>query len=1211
MARPERVLDPTAGPVQEFAAALRELRRAAGNPGYRALAARTGYSPSTLSDAAGGRRLPGLAVVRSLVEACAGDAGEWEQRWRRTAATVAAQSATGADDGDRPPYLGLASFQVADADRYFGREALVAALARRAADNGLLAVVGDSGSGKSSLVRAGLVPALSGPADPPALVITPGERPMDEHRARLADPPRVVAVDQFEEVFTVCRDGSQRRDFIDALLAAADRPDVVVLLALRPDFYGHCAAHERLAAALAGATAPLGPMSDEELARAITAPARRAGVAVERALIATLLADAAGQAGALPLISHAMLETWRHRQGSQLTLAAYEATGGLTGAVARTAEQEYAALDDTERLAARDLLIRLTALGEGTADTRRRVYVGELDRPGTAAVVERFARARLLVVGEDTVEVAHEALIGTWPRLRTWLTEDRDALRLHRRLTDAATVWDGLGREPGDLYRGTRLTEALEWVDRAGGAALNAVEREFLRASAAAAAAEAAAATRRARQVRRLNVGLAALLVLALLGTVAAIWQWRRAIRERQDALSRQLAAEAMALVRADAPEALRLAAAAHRAADTPEARGALLSLAGYRPYSGKLDHHEVIKDVALSPDGNLLAVAGQDGILGLWHVPERREIARLTGHHKAIRTLDFHPAGRYVASGGADGTVRIWDAADPAAPARLLRPGGAPLNAVEFSPDGSRLAGITTDGAALVWRVADGAPAAGFRVAAGDRSDVHFHPRGDRLAVAEGNGRVAVRDLRTGRAVWSAPPPEDAQERVRFDPTGTLLASSGGLGTITLRDAATGAVRRTIRGHVSLVRAIVFNPRSPEELISGDATGVVYVWNVHTGNRMHELVGNTAIPYGLTISADGGTIASGGRDRSALLWHRGELPMQGPEGEIGNLTLSPDGRTLAATDPPQVSGPVTVQETLLWDTATRAVRATDHADVSRPPRAPARPAPIAVPPQPVLTWYQRQAHVWDGGSGKRVRTFGGFPDRQFTGTLDAAAGLLAIGGADRQIRLFDIGTGALVATTSAQPDTVFGLRFTADGRRLVSVAANGVITVLDPRADAVVRTIANGARAVDVAIRADGAEVAIGEDSGDISIWSVRTGERVRRLTGHAGPIDALAYSPDGRTLASGSHDMTLGLWDLRSGARLATLRGHRAAVTTAVWSPDGRTLYTGGADAVVIPWLTDVAAASRRVCATLLRNFPDHPADDCRRSDRVDARR
>jgi class 3 adenylate cyclase len=410
------------------------------------------------------------------------------------------------------PYMGLRSFEAADSGLYFGRDEVIGALLGRLATNRLLSVVGASGSGKSSLVRAGLVPrlrdgALPGSRDWEVLLITPGAHPLAELASRLgalaglsaasilrdleadvrtfdltvrqalADRPesaRVLLVaDQFEELFTLCRDEAERQRFIDALLTAIGIPGgrTMAILAMRADFYGEAARYPGLAEALEVSHALLGPMSQDDLLAAIERPAAATGLRVEPGLSERILRDVGDEPGGLPLLSHALLETWKRRDGRTLTAAGYAAAGGVRGAIAQTAETVYGALSAADQAIARNLFVRLTELGEGTEDTRRRVAFSEVVPEGATGeavrdVITRLADARLLTTSADSVEVAHEALIREWPRLRLWLDDDREGLRLMRHLTESAQAWERLGRDPGELYRGARLTAALEWVDR-------------------------------------------------------------------------------------------------------------------------------------------------------------------------------------------------------------------------------------------------------------------------------------------------------------------------------------------------------------------------------------------------------------------------------------------------------------------------------------------------------------------------------------------------------------------------------------------------------------------------------------------------------------------------------------------------------------------------------------------------------------------------
>jgi hypothetical protein len=356
----------------------------------------------------------------------------------------------------------------------------------------LLGVIGPSGSGKSSAVRAGLLPALAAGVLPGSerwerVVLRPGDQPLVALREaagpQLAEPEGhlVLVVDQFEEVFTACRDESQRRAFVDAIVGAADR-HVLVIVALRADFYGACTAYRGLAQALGRSQILVGPMRPDELERAIGGPAARAGLTIEPELAARLVAETTGRIGGLPLLSTALRELWRERSGNRLTLHAYERTGGVQGAVARLAETAYAQLGPEEAVTAHNMLLRLAGAGEAETAVRRRVPLSELDLESSGAARRALAvmtEHRLLTTGDGSVEVAHEALLREWPRLQRWLEQDADARRLHRHLTSAARDWEAGKRDPSELYRGARLETALAFAAKRPDA-LNRLERELL-----------------------------------------------------------------------------------------------------------------------------------------------------------------------------------------------------------------------------------------------------------------------------------------------------------------------------------------------------------------------------------------------------------------------------------------------------------------------------------------------------------------------------------------------------------------------------------------------------------------------------------------------------------------------------------------------------------------------------------------------------------
>jgi transcriptional regulator with XRE-family HTH domain len=472
VARRERPLDAADSALGRFAAGLRELREHVGSPTYRELAERSGYSVAALSKAASGRKLPSLAVTLAYVRACGGDADGWREQWRAVSAELAD---AGAEDAPADaPYVGLAPFQAEDADRFYGREAVVDELVDLVRERRFTGVFGASGAGKSSVLRAGLLARTTGPS----VLFTPGARPMDAFVIPGGDP--LVVVDQFEELFTLCEDEAERARFVEALVAAATEGRARVVIGVRADFLGRCGRYPELVSALRGGQLLLGAMGVEELRQVIMRPAAAAGCMVEAALVSRLVADAAGQSVVLPLVSHALLETWRRRGGATLTLAGYEAVGGIEHAIARTAEQVYAGFTETERTVARRVFLRLVAFPDGAEPARRRVRREELE---SGAVLDRLTQARLLTVDADTVEFTHEALLRCWPRLREWIVEDRQGLRVHRMLTEAAQSWEAHECDPGALYRGARLAVAREW---SASAVLTTGDRRFLEASLAA-----------------------------------------------------------------------------------------------------------------------------------------------------------------------------------------------------------------------------------------------------------------------------------------------------------------------------------------------------------------------------------------------------------------------------------------------------------------------------------------------------------------------------------------------------------------------------------------------------------------------------------------------------------------------------------------------------------------------------------------------------
>jgi WD40 repeat protein len=577
------------------------------------------------------------------------------------------------------PWRGLASYAVEDARWFAGRERLVAELVARLAGSRLLALVGASGSGKSSALQAGLLAALATDVLPGSggwrvVSLRPGAHPLRELARRSLGPTgrddvadllthlvtasgehegrTVVVVDQFEEVWTVCTSETERTQFLDTLadLAADPRSSVCVVLAVRADFMGELADHDTLRALIGDGTVLVGPMTPAEVRRAVERPAASARLLLDDGLADTVVSDAGDEPGLLPLLSTAMAQLWERRDGQALTYAAYVGLGGLSGAIATVAEETYAGLSEDEQATTRLLLLRLAGPGDGAGVTRRRVPLREVEslpHSGIRQVLEELAAARLLTVSDGHVEVAHEALFREWPRLRTWLIEDAAGRAVQRRLAVAAAEWDADGREASGLWGGTRLASGLE-VAEAKPDELTPVEHEFLAAGRDVLGAEQRAAERRAaaaaRQNRRLRWLVAGIGVVLVAALVAGLMAWR----SQQEAQAASLSAEAKRLAASalniEYPDVALLAAVeATRLEQSPETYGALLTLLARQP---EVVHRMRVEDrfmrIAVTPDGRTVflgevaprarAVDAESGRL-LWSIemPEQGQVGNLT----------------------------------------------------------------------------------------------------------------------------------------------------------------------------------------------------------------------------------------------------------------------------------------------------------------------------------------------------------------------------------------------------------------------------------------------------------------------------------------------------------------------------------------------------------------------------------------------------
>jgi len=1105
------------------------------------------------------------------------------------------------------PYRGLEAFELEHAANYFGRQTMVAKLVAKLDETNFVAVVGPSGSGKSSLVRAGLMTALNVQGQLPGsrhwqiVVIRPFDDPLRSlaqmlvdqltadltpikrieeirtlatslHRATLpiADvlaalrqkpgyPARlVVIIDQFEETFTLCGDDSVRRSFLNTLLAASETSWVTIVFTLRADFYGHILAEERFGKRVDAGLVNVLPMTIGERRTAIEQPALAAGRRFEEGLVARILDDVEHEAGQLPLLEFALTELWeRQTPAGVLTHAAYEAIGEVAGAIAKRADQTLKGLKQDEQQMVRRIftrLVRVTQPEENAEDTKRRIALYELE-PVFQPLVQKLADARLLVTGRDeqsgaeTIEVAHEALIRKWQELQSWLNSDRAFLLWRQRLRTMVSGWLASGKEEEALLRGVQLNESEGWSS-ARSHDLSEQERAYIAASRIAVDREAQAAEeRRQRELRLIEARAEAERQRAETQAQAATALRRRALW-LVGALAVALLAAGVAFWFYDqSSRALTNETAARQAEanarQTEEAVSAALLV-------------EVATRTAAeaSEAAQRSAAEQQSRLAQARYLANQAAFYRKTDPQLALLLAREAVSSTY----GADGYTTIEA---NAALRGLLQPTYQPrsiLNAhadsvlaVTFSPDGQTLASGSADNSIILWEVSSGQPITTLNAHTDNVLAVAFSPDGQTLASGSADNNIIRWEVSSGRPIFTLKEPtEDIP---------TAFALQNGLPITTLTKPT---------GDVS---AMVFSSDG-QILASGSSDSNIILWELSSGQPT-SLQGATRSVSAMAFSPLGRILASGSSGTGIILWESKDVPdrltLIGHHQEPAwYAVFNPQGNLVASAG----------QDGILhvWDAHTGAIKlelrghGTGRTTETRCPVCIQRINFDSTGAKLLSAGWDGTARLWDVQTKQSI-VLVAYQDRLTDAKFSPDGALIATASVeDRQILLWD--TSSVTVTAAITGTFANQINFSPDGKLLVAAGGDGTLLIIDTHNGEKKWQQQEQQALLNAVFSPNGQYIATAGIEGSATIWSVATGDPFATLRGHTKAIYTIVYSGQGDLIATASDDGSARVWDASTGKARFVLRGHTAGVFDVAFRPDGLQLATSGVDSTIRLW-------------------------------------
>ncbi|MCA2605172.1 WD40 repeat domain-containing protein [Microcystis sp. M26BS1] len=995
------------------------------------------------------------------------------------------------------PYLGLRKFEVDDKDRFFGRDNWIIELTDYLKQKNVLLLLGASGSGKSSLVQAGLIPKLKdnfGANKLVNLTFVPDVNPFEsfygcllanrykQYQAKLAQAVKedtlikvveglknnsdlwFIFIDQFEELFT--RTPKTERDiFIKSLVNLIENNNslVKIVMTIRADFLDKLSPYPSLGKIHDQYSKMLTDMDESQLRLAIAEPAARNGVIFEKGLINQIIADFYEQAGSLPLLQYTLDLLWQkdHIQERFLNIKIYQEIGGVTGALEKQADKIYSQFNEQQRKAAEEIFLELISL-EGEKAVSRRADKSSFEQEEMQReVLYQLIDNRLLVSkGEDgkaTVEVAHEELLRCWQVLQDLIREKEEIIVLRSRLYADAKQWDDLQKQDAvkassELWGGSKLAKIVEFQKNNSLPNLEALAIEFIKASISQAERQKNEKIRTARRITA--VSLVAVMVSTGLGLMA----WKQ----------------------------------------TQQAELNLAHSRGFSSVSLFNEHKELEAFVeAIKAGKTLQNQHAYDRVVmnTLQKLLNRKsEHNRLLGHNMRVTSVSFSRDGRTLASGSRDNTIKLWNIRT-GKEIRTLQGHNSRVSSVSFSRDGKTLASGSDDKTIKLWNVETGQEIRTFKGHNGSVFSVSFSPDGKTLATSSGDNTIKLWNVETGQEIRTLSGHNSFVRSVSFSSDGKTLATGSGDKTIKLWNIETGQEIRTFKGHNKPISSVSFSSNG-KTLATGSDDKTIKLWNGSTGQAIRTLKGHNGSVFSVNFSSDGKTLATGSDDKTIKLWNveTGQeiRTLQGHNKPVTSVSFSRDGRTLASGS---------------WDNTIK---------------------------------------LWDIETGQEIRTLSGHNGYVYSVSFSPDGKTLATGSGDKTIKLWNVETGQEIRTLKGHNGSVFSVNFSSDGKTLATGSDDKTIKLWNGSTGQAIRTLSGDNSIVfSVNFSSDGKTLATGSDDKTIKLWNVETGKEIHTLTGHDRSVTSVSFSPDGKTLASGSWDNTIKLWNGSNGWDLDALMG------------------------------------------------------------------